>query len=111
LEEASPELKDVFESLKAFALALGDDVQMKTLLFYFAFKRLRNFACVEVFSQANKIQVFVKVNPDTVDLTRDFLRDVRNVGHFGTGDLEITLRSLEDLERAKPYIVQSYELS
>jgi len=111
LEEASPELKDVFESLKAFALALGDDVQMKTLLFYFAFKRLRNFACVEVFPQANKIQVFVKVNPDTVDLTRDFLRDVRNVGHFGTGDLEITLRSLEDLERAKPYIVQSYELS
>lgn len=29
----------------------------------------------------------------------------------GTGDLEIALRSLDDLERAKPLIVASYEAS
>jgi hypothetical protein len=28
--------------------ALGDDVTKKTLKFYFAFRRIKNFACVEV---------------------------------------------------------------
>jgi predicted transport protein len=44
-----------------------------------------------------------------VRLEKGFTRDVRNVGHFGTGDLEITIGSDDDLERAKPLIVKSYE--
>lgn len=38
LDQAEPALTDRFEALKAFLLALGDDVQMKTLKYYFAFK-------------------------------------------------------------------------
>lgn len=55
--------------------------------------------------------VFVKIDPDSVDLenNKGFLRDVRKIGHFGTGDLEITIKSADDFERAKPYIVKSYE--
>ncbi|HOP41346.1 MAG TPA: hypothetical protein PLI53_09910 [Geobacteraceae bacterium] len=53
------------------------------------------------------------LNPDTVDLEKEkgFLGDVRKIGHFGTGDLEITIRSANDFERAKPYIMSSYEAS
>ncbi len=36
-------------------------------------------------------------------------RDVRKIGHFGTGDLEVTIRSFSDMEKAKPFIEQSYE--
>jgi predicted transport protein len=53
--------------------------------------------------------VFVKVDPSTVAPQPGFLRDVRNIGHFGTGDLEITIRTADDLERAKPLIIKSYE--
>jgi len=42
-------------------------------------------------------------------LENGFTRDVRKIGHFGTGDLEITIKSDQDFERAKGYIVQSYE--
>ena len=38
-----------------------------------------------------------------------FTRDVSNVGHYGTGDLEITLVKPKDLERAIPLIKRSYE--
>jgi len=38
-----------------------------------------------------------------------FSRDVRGVGHQGTGDLELTIRNLDDLERAKPLINRSFE--
>jgi predicted transport protein len=32
-------------------------------------------------------------------------------GHYGTGDVEITLSKAEDLEKAKPLIQRSYEAS
>ncbi len=107
--KSSPEVKDRFESLKAFLLALGDDVQLKTLKHYFAFKRIKNFASVEVHPQTAKIVVFVKADFENVHLEDGFTRDVRNIGHFGTGDLEITIGSDDDLERTKPLIVKSYE--
>ena len=53
--------------------------------------------------------MYVKVSPDGVPSAPGFLRDVRTIGHYGTGDLEITVRSPDDLERAKPLIIKSYE--
>jgi predicted transport protein len=44
-----------------------------------------------------------------VELEPGFTRDVSKVGHFGTGDLEITLTKTEDLERAMPLIKRSYD--
>ncbi len=37
------------------------------------------------------------------------LVDVRDVGHHGTGDLELTIRNLDDLDKAKPLIQRSFE--
>jgi predicted transport protein len=109
LEQAPIDLKDLYQAFADFALALGDDVTRKALKPYFAFRRIKNFACVEVYPQAKKLLVFVKVNPDTIELVPGFTRDVRKIGHVGTGDLEITMTTLDDLERAKPLIVASYE--
>lgn len=111
LNQSKPELRDLFESLKSYLMALGDDVQMKELTCYIAFKRLKNFACVEVHPQAAKLLVFVKVDPDKIELKQGFTRDVREIGHFGTGDVEITLTSTADLEQAKQMLLQSYEAS
>jgi len=111
LEQSPDELRDLFQAFEDFALALGDDVTRKALKLYFAFRRIKNFACVEVHPQAKKLVVFVKVNPDSVELEPGFTRDVRKIGHFGTGDLEITLADVDDLERAKPLIITSYEAS
>ncbi len=111
LEKAPTALRDRFEALRAFCLALGDDVQEKTLKHYAAFKRIKNFACVEVHPQKGTLLVYVKLDPEKVALRRGFTRDVRKVGHYGTGDLEITIRSDEDLAAAQPLIAQSYEAS
>jgi hypothetical protein len=48
LAQSDQTLKDRFEAVRAYLSALGDDVQEKTLKFYFAFRRIKNFACVEV---------------------------------------------------------------
>lgn len=109
LEHATPAQRDRFEALKAYLLALGDDVQMKTLKYYFAFQRLKNFACVEIRNQTENIVVFVKGDPQSIGLEKGFTRDVRSIGHFGTGDIGITIRNDNDFERAKPLLLKSYE--
>jgi predicted transport protein len=111
LAGAPADLVDLFESLKAYLLALGDDIQVSTTQQYFAFRRIKNFACVEVHPKSKKLLVFVKVDPSSVALQPGFTRDVRNIGHFGTGDLEITVDAQDDLEAAKPLLIKSYEVS
>jgi predicted transport protein len=111
LAQSDTALQDQFESLRAFAVALGDDVQTKTLKYYTAFKRLKNFCCAEVHPKTNTLLLFLKIDPSALTLESGFSRDVSNLGHFGTGDLELTIRSTADLEKAKPLIVQSYESS
>ncbi len=109
LEQCPTNLRDRFESFKAFVMALGDDVQMKQLKYYVAFRRLQNFACVELHATAGELVVYLKVDPKMVQVDQIFTRDVTNIGHNGTGDLEIRIKSGDDLEQAKPLIVRSYE--
>ena len=111
IEELDAAMIDRFESLRAFATALGDDVQETTLRFYVAFKRIKNFLCVEFRPTQSRILLYLKVDPATVQLEPGFTRDVSKVGHFGTGDLEVTLSTSEDLARAEPLIRRSYEAS
>lgn len=111
ISQASTPLRDLYTSVEAFQLALGDDVTEKVTLTYVAFRRIKNFSCVEVRPQSKTVLVYLKLNPDVVSLEPGFARDVRNIGHFGTGDLELTLTSQADLERAKPLIVASYDVS
>lgn len=111
LAQASPELINRYEAVQAFMFALGDDVQQKTLKYYFAFKRIKNFACIELRTQTNGLILFLKLDPASIELEEGFSRDVSNIGHFGTGNLEITIRNDHDFERAKYLLEQSYETS
>ncbi|MCF7673717.1 MAG: DUF5655 domain-containing protein [Akkermansiaceae bacterium] len=109
LEQADTELSDRFDTLKSMILEMGDDVEMKTLKLYFAFRRLKNFACVEVHTKSRKLLVFVKhPDPDSVVET-GFSRNVTAINHFGTGNLELTLSTKADIEKAKHLIEISYE--
>jgi predicted transport protein len=89
LGQASPPLAALYDAFEAFALSLGEDVVKKDNAKYFAFRRLKNFACVEVHPMANELLVYLRLNPQNLELVAGFLRDVSNIGHYGTGDLEV----------------------
>jgi predicted transport protein len=111
LAELDVAIIDRFEALRSFLMALGDDVTETTLQFYIAFKRIKNFACVEFRPTTGKILIYVKVDPSGVSIEPGFTRDVSGIGHYGTGDLEITLAEPGDLELAMPLIERSYGAS
>ncbi|MEU3529136.1 DUF5655 domain-containing protein [Streptomyces sp. NPDC038707] len=99
-------LDELKQALHETLLGLGDVtlVQRKT---YRAYQRLRNFACVCP-PQKTKILVYVKVDPKEVDLVPGFTRDVTGLGHHGTGNLEVQLRTQRDVERAQDLFRAGY---
>ena len=111
LNQANKKLTELYEAVREYILSLGEEVQEKELKWYAAFKRLKNFACVMV--NAGKgdpcLVVWLKVDPTTVDLEEGFSRDVTNIGHLGSGDLEVRIRTMEDLDKAKALIEVSYQ--
>jgi predicted transport protein len=102
----SNDLRDLYSQTTSYLMGLGDDVQEKRLKLYTAFRRLKNFACIIV--QSNRLLMMLKLDPASVTLEEGFSRDMTNVGHWATGDLELTLRTPADLERAKPLLERSY---
>jgi len=108
LEQAGTDLLDLLGLVTSTLENLGDDVQVKQLKYYQAFKRIKNFACVEIQTGNKQIRVYAKVDPGSVKLEKSFTRDVSNIGHFGTGDLEITIQNRDDLAKALPLLEKSY---
>lgn len=107
---ASPELLALFEQTRSFILAQGDDIIEKPLKLYVAFRRLKNFVCMSLISKQDPhIFMTLKLTPSTVELESGFSRDVTNIGHWGTGDLELCLRKPADFEKAKPLIERAYQ--
>ncbi|PNG23738.1 DUF5655 domain-containing protein [Streptomyces cahuitamycinicus] len=88
-------------------LGLGDGVHRVERKQYRAYQRLRNFACLCP-PQRSKLLVYLKVDPKDVHLVPGFTRDVSGLGHHGTGDLEVQLRTARDVERAQDLFRASY---
>jgi predicted transport protein len=110
-EQAPEELRNLYDSVEAYLLSLGDDVTKTTRQFYYAFRRIKNFACVEIHPQTKKLLVYLKTDPGSIALEPGFTRDVTKIGHFGTGNLEVVIGSHQDFERAQPLIQMSYRAS
>lgn len=76
---------------------------------YIAFKKVKNFICILPDKNKKDIVMWLKLNPEEETLVEGLTRDVRTVGHWGTGDLEIIIQSKEDYEKAKIYLDRAYE--
>lgn len=107
LSELDPDMRDIYEQLHSYLLALGDDVQEKETKLYLAFRKIKNFTCMQI--QRKSLILYLKLNPDTVPLEKGFSRDVRSIGHWATGDLELTIKNNTDLKRAILLVQRSYD--
>lgn len=111
MAKAPPALRDLYDTLAAYLTAQGDDVTVKTTDYYIAFRRMRNFVTVEFRLQLGKLLVYAKVDPESVSLEKGFSRNVKGVGHFGSGDLELTIAGPADIEKAKALLDRAYSES
>ncbi|MEU6836747.1 DUF5655 domain-containing protein [Streptomyces rubiginosohelvolus] len=81
------------------ALTAWGEVEVASLRHYIAYRRLVNVASVIFRPKHEAILVYLRLDPDTVELEEGFTRDMRGIGHLGTGDLE----------KAAPLIRRAFE--
>lgn len=100
------DLKAVMEELFEFLSELGDNVSVNAVKNYIAFRTTRNFCCLE--PHQKHIFLYLALDP-AVGRGCDFCRDVRKIGHFGTGDLEVRIEHADEVEAAKELARRAYE--
>lgn len=105
-ETAPQKLKNIYLTIKDFILSLGDDVTENQLKLYVAFKKIKNIACVEILQ--SKVIINLPLDPQSVTLENGFTRDMTNTGHYGTGNLQIVIKNIDDFEKSKPLIERAY---
>ncbi|MFF4673936.1 DUF5655 domain-containing protein [Streptomyces sp. NPDC001279] len=101
-------LQDLYAELDEALTAWGE-VEVAPLRHYIAYRRLVNVASVIFRPKHKAILVYLRLDPDSVELEEDFTRDMRGIGHLGTGDLEVRVVSAADLEKAAPLIRRAFE--
>lgn len=59
-------------------------------------------------AQKNRLLLYLHLDPASLGSLPANARDVSQQGHWGTGDLELSLSSLADLDLTKPLILAAY---
>lgn len=107
LEGKSKLVQELALAVEEFTLGLDSAIEEAPKKFYVAYKMAKNIVCMEI--QHQKVVLFLKLDPKSVAGPSKISRNVSKIGHFGTGDLEVTLRNFDDLEATKPFIRLAYE--
>ncbi|MFJ9469084.1 hypothetical protein [Streptomyces caniferus] len=74
-----------------------------------SYRSLKGFAWAVVHKGA--LVVTLPLNPATVDLRPGFTRDLRGLGHHGSGDREVQFRTSGGVERAQELFRVRYAAS
>ena len=111
---ASEPVTSIVDEVRHYMLSLGDDVSEHFLQTYLAIKKIRNIVCVKIGTA--KVTLYLQLDPakymadecyqELVQNNR--MRDVSGIGHNGTGNLECTIETPEQLEAIKPLLEAAY---
>lgn len=109
LKGKSEDVKILFDALKEriFALNADDDILEKPNKIYISYKHGKNFC--EVRPQSKEIKIWLDISFNELDDPKKLSRDVSQVGHYGTGEVETKLGHLSELDDVMNLVEQSYK--
>ena len=106
LEGKNSTIQMLAKAARHFILGLDESIEEMPKKFYVAYKTSQNIVCLEI--KNRNIKLFLKLEPTEVPDGTENYRDVSDIGHFGTGNVEFTLSSLSELEPVKEFIQSAY---
>ena len=104
--KGSPDIQELFDKASEYLLSLNESVVAVPQKYYVAFKFAKNIACIEI--QKSQLRIWLP-NTHRPEMP-SFARDVTNIGHYGTGNLELAIHTEQDLELALPIFKETYLL-
>ena len=106
LQGRPKDLQELAGAVQEYILSLDPSIQEVPKKFYIAYKISQNIACMEV--KKKTVVTYLKLDPTAISNIPAIARDVRSIGHYGTGDFELELKSMQDFEIAKPFLEEAY---
>lgn len=100
-------VEELYLDTLTFAQNLGEDVNVRFLKHYIALSRMKNFACIQPMKSVLKI--WLNLDPGEIALENGFSRDVTNVGHHASGNLEVEIRDVETFNKALLLLELAYQ--
>jgi len=98
---------DLFHTVRDYITSLDSSIEELPKKNYIAYKTSQNFVCLQTYKK--KLTLYLKLNPDELKPMPTQCRDVRNIGHYGTGEFELTIKDLIDFEATKHLINDAYK--
>lgn len=106
LEGKNENVKELALAIQDFITGIDSLIQEAPKKNYVAYKAAQNIACMEV--QNQRVLLFLKLNPKEVVNPPKNSRDMTGKGHYGTGDFELSIKTMDDFEASKKYIEMAY---
>ena len=106
IENIDKNVVEWVHELREFTVSIDSSVEEVPKKLYVAYKVAKNFVCLQ--TSKNKITLFLKLNPKTISPMPENARDVTEIGHYGTGNLEYVIMSQADLDEAKKFIRMAF---
>ncbi len=100
-------LREVFEAFRKQVLGSDPCVTEEVLKLYVAYKAETNF--VDIVPMAKQLRLFLNMTFPEINDPKEICKDVSGVGHWGNGDVEVELTSLEELPYVLGLVRQSLE--
>jgi predicted transport protein len=109
LQGKSKATKELFEQLRnqIFELAEEGEITEKANKMYISYKHGKNFCEVRI--QAKALWIWIDVYQSELHDPYGLTRDVTNIGHYGTGHVDLKMSSLSELDKVMALIEQSYQ--
>ncbi len=100
-------LVDLFNTVRDYITSLDSSIEELPKKNYIAYKTSQNFVCLQTYKK--KLTLYLKLNPDEVKPMPAQCRDVRNIGHYGTGEFELIIKDFTEFEETKYLINEAYK--
>jgi predicted transport protein len=103
-------IKEIFFTLREKIMSLDKNIVEEPKAKYIAYKLSSNF--VDIVLLSNSLKIFLNIKSgdlkDEWGIARDLTKP-KSIGHWGNGDYEVKIDSIEDIEKVFELIKQSYE--
>lgn len=101
-------VRELWEEIDKHAIALGADVSRRIRKQYIGyFRGKRSFFTAEV--QHSRVLIYLGLTVETAKPWNDaVMRDATNIGHFGMGDIEYSLVTVDQLDEVRALLSLAY---
>lgn len=97
---------ELFEELRTKIFSLSSSITERYNKMYIGYSATGNICEVRI--QKNQLKIWVDVKKREISDPLNICRDVFNIGHYGTGDIELTIQNKNQIDDNFDIIKQAY---